>query len=174
LLKNLAMGKKNLLFLLLLAALGSAKAQSVADLTENTPYKNNGLEYGFYISNERTKEVKGEDYERYEIVLYVNNNSTCPKIIPMRNALVGTAATDETLLANFTVKNATGKRLTSKSGKVNARSWFTQFKLPDGTRVQAQAGFILRIGESVSNKITVIVPKGERPNVNCRMVNVQE
>ncbi len=172
-LKNLAMRKHFILFLMLLAAFYNGDAQAVADLTENTPYKNNGLEYGFYISNERSKEVKGEDYERYEVILYVNNNSSCIKVIPLRNSLLGTNG-DETLLADFTVKNATGKRLTSKSGKINARPWYTQVKLGDGTRVQAQAGYILRIGESITNKIIVIVPKGERPNINCRMVNVQD
>jgi hypothetical protein len=173
LLKNLVMRQKITLLLLLAAAFFTGHAQSVADLTENTPYKNNGLEYGFYVSNERSKAVKGEDYERYEVILYVNNNSPCAKIIPLRNTLLGTGD-DETLLADFTVKNATGKRLTSKSGKLNAKPWYTQVKLQDGTKVQAQAGYILRIGESVTNKIIVIVPKGERPNVNCRMVNVQE
>jgi hypothetical protein len=174
LLKNLAMQKKIILLSLLVLAFCHTHAQTVADLTENMPYKNNGLEYGFYVSNERSKEVKGEDYERYEIVLYVNNNSSCAKIIPLRNAIFGNTQADETLLADFTVKNATGKRLTSKSGKVNARAWYTQVRLSDGTKVQAQAGYILRIGESMSNKIIVIVPKGERPVVNCRMVNVQE
>jgi hypothetical protein len=173
LLKNLVMRQKIALFLLLAAVFFNGNAQSVADLTENTPYKNNGLEYGFYVSNERSKAVKGEDYERYEVILYVNNNSSCAKIIPLRNSLLGTGD-DETLLADFTVKNATGKRLTSKSGKLNAKPWYTQVKLQDGTKVQAQAGYILRIGESVTNKIIVIVPKGERPNVNCRMVNVQD
>jgi hypothetical protein len=173
LLKNLVMNQKITLILLLVLSFCSIKAQSVTDLTENTPYKNNGLEYGYYISNERAKAVKGEDYERYEVILYVNNNSSCAKIMPMRNSLLGNDG-DETLLADFTVKNATGKRLTAKSGKVNAKPWFTQVKLQDGTKVQAQAGFVLRIGESVTNKIIVIVPKGERPNINCRMVNVQD
>ncbi len=172
-LKNLAMCQKITLFLLLVTVFYNGNAQAVADLTENTPYKNNGLEYGFYVSNERSKEVKGEDYERYEVILYVNNNSSCAKIIPMRNSLLGTNS-DETLLADFTVKNATGKRLTAKSGKLNAKPWYTQVKLSDGTKVQAQAGYILRIGESITNKIIVIVPKGERPNINCRMVNIQE
>jgi hypothetical protein len=174
LLKNLVMRQKITLLLLSVLSFCTAKAQSVTDLTENTPYKNNGLEYGFYVSNERSKAVKGEDYERYEVILYVNNNSSCAKIIPLRNVSFTSSSSDETLLADFTVKNATGKRLTSKSGKVNASPWYTQVKLSDGTKVQAQAGYILRIGESVTNKIIVIVPKGERPNVNCRMVNVQE
>jgi hypothetical protein len=171
LLKNLAMHQKTILFLLLTAFFFTANAQMVADLTENTPYVNNGLEYGFYISNERSKEVKGEDYERYEVMLYINNNSSCVKIIPMRNNVQGVNG-NETLLAEFMVKNATGKRLTAKSGRLNARPWFTQVRLSDGTRVQAQAGYILRIGESITAKIIVIVPKGERPSVNCRMVNV--
>ncbi len=172
LLKYLVMRHCLFLFSLILLGSGITSAQTVADLQENTPYKNNGLEYGYYISNERVKEVKGEAFERYEVVLYVNNNSGCIKLIPFSNRVVG--AEDETLVADFTVKNATGKRLTSKSGKIYARPWFTQVKLDNGTKVNAQVGYAVRNGESISNKIIVIVPQGERPKINCRMLFLPE
>jgi hypothetical protein len=35
--------------------------QQVVDLEEGKSYAYNGLEYGYYISNESSKEVKGED-----------------------------------------------------------------------------------------------------------------
>ncbi len=166
------MFRKYILSACFVFAISLLKAQSVADLTENTPYKVNGLEYGYYITNESSKSVKGEDYDRYEVMLYVNNTSECSKIIPFRNSILNSSSTDETLLAEFTVKNATGKRLTSKSGKVNAKPWYTYVKLSDGSKVNAQAGFAVRVGESITNKIIVIVPKGERPKVNCRMLNI--
>ncbi len=144
------------------------QAQSITDLEENTPYKYNGLEYGFYITNQQSREVKGEDYERYEVVLYVSNNSGCFKHIPYTTRIMSTS--DETLLADFTVKNATGKRLTSKSGKIYARPWYTQVRLDSGTKVNAQVGYAARNGETITNRIIVIVPKGERPKINCRTV----
>ena len=60
-------------------------SQQIVDLEENTPYTYNGFEYGFYISNERSKEVKGDDYERYEVNLYITNKSGCNKLIPFKN-----------------------------------------------------------------------------------------
>lgn len=151
----------------------TAKSQQVVDLTENESYKINGLEYGYYISNESNKSVKGEDYDRYEVILYVNNNSGCVKIMPFRNSIISSSS-DETMLADFTVKNATGKRLTSKSGKVNAKPFYCYVKLGDGTKVNAQAGYAVKNGESITNKIIVIVEKGQRPKVNCRTVYIQE
>lgn len=169
------MATRTLLCCLLLISSLLGHTQSVVDLQENTAYKNNGLEYGYYIANERPKEVKGEEHDRFEVVLYINNYSGCARIIPLLNNTSGTSSnTDETLLADFTIKNATGKRLTAKSGKINARPWYTQVKLSDGTKVQAQVGYILRHGESITNKIIVIVPKGERPNINCRMIYLPE
>ncbi len=151
----------------------TCKSQSVVDLTENESFKNNGLEYGYYISNESSKSVKGEDYDRYEVILYVNNNSGCIKIMPFRTSVLSSSA-DETLLADFTVKNATGKRLTAKSGKVNAKPFYAYVKLPDGTKANAQVGYALKNGESITNKIIVIVEKGQKPKVNCRTVFIQE
>ena len=46
-------------------------SQQIIDLEENSPYSYNGLEYGFYITNERSREVKGDDYDRYEVNLFV-------------------------------------------------------------------------------------------------------
>ncbi len=171
-LKNLAMQQKIILLLVLWLTVLSGLAQGVAELTENTPYKSNGLEYGWYVTNERSKAVKGDDYERYEVVLYVNNNSGCIKLFPIRNA--GNTNGDEVLVADFTVKNATGKRLTSKAGKVNAQPWFTLVKMSDGKTTNAQVGYAIRNGQSLTSRIIVIVPKGERPKVNCRMVFIPE
>ncbi|MEP6674659.1 MAG: hypothetical protein ABJA78_05880 [Ferruginibacter sp.] len=150
-----------------------SQAQNVIDLNENEAYKENGLEYGYYISNESNKSVKGEDYDRYEVILYVNNKSGCIKIIPFRTSILNSSS-DETVVADFTIKNATGKRLTSKSGKVNAKPFYVYAKLNDGTKINAQAGYAVRNGESITNKIIVIVEKGQRPKVNCRLVYIPE
>ena len=159
------------LFILVISFVG--KAQSVVDLNENEGYKDNGLEYGYYISNESNKSVKGEDYDRYEVVLYVNNKSGCIKMIPFRTSVLNSSS-EETVLADFTIKNATGKRLTAKSGKVNAKPFYAYVKLNDGTKVNAQAGYAVKNGESITNKIIVIVEKGQKPKVNCRLVYIPD
>ena len=64
----------------------NAASQQIVDLDEKTPYNYNGLEYGYYISNESSKEIKGEDFDRYELNLYVNNKSGCLKLIPFKAA----------------------------------------------------------------------------------------
>jgi hypothetical protein len=60
----------------------SLYAQQIVDLQEKIPYQYNGFEFGYYITNEKSKEVKGDDMNRYEIVLYVTNKSNSLRIIP--------------------------------------------------------------------------------------------
>jgi hypothetical protein len=156
----------------------SAFAQQAVDLDENTPYQYNGLEYGYFITNEKSKEVKGDDFERYEINLYVSNKSGGIKIIPFTTTSVQTE--DEKTVAEFSCRNATGKRLTAKNGKVAAKPWFTQVKVADDTQaskykfITAQVGYAIKNGQTITNKIIVIVPKGERPKINCRTVYYPE
>jgi hypothetical protein len=159
-------------------------AQQVVNLEEGKPYTNNGLEFSYYITNESSKEVKGEDYERYEINLTVTNTSGCLKIIPFKSGWGSspgsTSSEDEVMIAEFNCTNATGKRLTAKKGVVNARPWYSNVRVPDESAkgkykaISAQIGYALRNGQAVTNRIIVIVPKGERPKMNCRMIYLPE
>lgn len=152
--------------------------QQVTNLEENNGYSSNGLEYGYYITNEASKEVKGEDYDRYEVNLYVANKSGCIKIIPFKSGWGSSgsaSSSDDVMIAEFNCTNATGKRLTAKKGTVSAKPWYTNVRVPDQNAkdkyitVNAQVGYALRNGQTLTNKIIVIVPKGERPKLNCRM-----
>jgi hypothetical protein len=150
--------------------------QQTVELEENTPFESNGLQYGFTITNEQSKEVKGEDFDRYEINLYVTNKSGCMKLLPFTNTS-GSGSRDDIALAVFNCKNATGKRLTAKSGKVNAKPLFSQVKVPDGSKykfVNAQIGYAIKNGQSFTTRIIVIVPKGEKPKINCTMTYFSE
>jgi hypothetical protein len=175
------MRKINLVLLLCFFAL-TASAQQVVDIEETTPYTLNGVEYGFYVTNERNKEVKGENYDRFELSIYVTNKSGCIKLFPLRFGQNGQLVENNNTVAEFTIKNATGKRLTSKGGKLEAQPWYTSVKLdnPVGTQsgstnvVNAQVGFALRNSQTVSRKLIVIVPKGERPKVNCQVVYIPD
>ncbi len=156
-------------------------AQQVVNLEEGKPYLYNGLEYSYYISNESSKEVKGEDYERYEVNLVVTNTSGCLKLIPFKSGWTGsTSSEDDVMIAEFNCTNANGKRLTSKKGTLSAKPWYSSVRVPDETTkdkyktINAQVGYALRNGQTVTNKIVVIVPKGERPKVNCRIIYLPE
>jgi hypothetical protein len=171
--------RKIFLFVIFLVIVFSSRSQQIVDLQENTPYEYNGLEYGFYITNEQSKEVKGDDYERYEVNLYVTNKSGCIKLIPFRTTTSGKAE-EQVVVAEFNCKNATGKRLTAKSGKLSAKPWVTQVKMYDEAQtskyryVNAQAGYAIRNAETITTRIIVIVPKGERPAINCRAIYFPE
>lgn len=148
-------------------------AQQAIDLQEKIPYSYNGLEYGYYITNEKSKEVKGDDMDRYELVLYISNKNNWLKLIPFPDI---ENVQDELPVAEFSCKNATGKRLTSKTGKVKAKPWYTQVRVADETTskykfVKAQVGYAIKSGETLSTKIIVIVPKGEKPVLTCRAVD---
>jgi len=177
--------KQKLLLMKKLPAIGiilfisySSFSQQIVDLEENIPYAYNGFEYGFYISNERSKEVKGDDYERYEVNLYITNKSGCLKLIPFKNS--SAKPDEEIVVGEFNCKNATGKRLTAKTGKINAKAWYSQVKLYDETQsskyrfVNAMVGYAIRNGETLTNKIIVIVPKGEKPKLSCRAIYFPE
>src|SRR6478672_8402253 len=90
----------------LLFGFSSANSQQVIELQENTPYQYNGLEFGYFITNEKSKEVKGEDYDRFELNLYVSNKSGSIKLFPFTT---GTPQDEEEIaIAEFSCKNATG------------------------------------------------------------------
>jgi len=156
----------------------SSFSQQIVDLEENEPYVYNGFEYGFYISNERSKEVKGDDYERYEVNLYITNKTGCMKLIPFKNST--TKPDEEIVVGEFNCKNATGKRLTAKTGKINAKALYSQVKLYDESQsskyrfVDAMVGYAIRNGETLTTKIIVIVPKGEKPKMSCRTIYLPE
>lgn len=150
-------------------------AQSTVNLTENTPVTNNGLEYGYTIKNESNKSVKGEDFDRYVVELYVTNKSGCQKIIPLQFDKEGKIDDDKNTIAEFNVINATGKRLTSKKGKIAAKKITQTVKvdvpIPGNVEgiTQATLGFGIKNGESITSSIIVIVPKGQRPNVTGKL-----
>src|SRR5882724_7034149 len=172
--------KKLIILSVALIFRGIASAQQVADLQENIPYAYNGLEYGYYISNESSKEVRGEDYDRYEVNLYAVNKSGCLKLIPFKNNSSdpggSTNNSADIMIAEFNCLNATGKKFTAKKGSVSAKPWYTNVRVPDQLvknkyiTVNAQLGYAIRNGQTIASRIIIIVPKGERPKINCRII----
>jgi hypothetical protein len=175
---------KNLFFTLSITFLAfKAFSQQVTNLEENVPYSFNGMDYGYYISNESSKEVKGEEFDRFEVTVYATNKSGCLKLIPFKNGwVIGDVSGDknEILLAEYNCTNATGKRMTAKKGLVSAKPWYSYVKVPDAQAKDkyklenAQVGNAIHNGQTITTRIIVIVPKGEKPVFNCRIIDLPD
>ncbi len=152
---------------------------SQSDVPADGPVSLNGIDYGYSITNVQSK----EDYERYELSFYAINKSGCHKFIMLQsnNNLFSSNSYNipNNSIAEFTCINATGKRLTSTTAKINAKMWFIplQEKAKDSggkeitTTRNVQAGFIFRNGETITNKVVILTPKGEKPQVKVMAVS---
>ncbi|MFN8253401.1 MAG: hypothetical protein U0V75_16145 [Ferruginibacter sp.] len=170
------MVKRISFFVLLFLSVCTATAQVTA-LDEKKPETVNGIEFGYYIRNEQEKTVKDEEYSRFEITFYAVNKSGCSKIFLDRGSILTSSDAAASTIASFSCINANGKRFTSKGGSVKAKEFYVNVKVrendKDVTR-SAKAGFIFRNGETISSNIIVLVPKGERPKVQCMVNNLAE
>lgn len=147
-------------------------AAQVLDIEEKAPVLENGFEYGYVIKNEQLKSAGGEEYSRYELSFYLVNKSGCTKIYRDKNSLLSFSTPN--LLATFNCRNANGKRLTSKSGNIKARDFYIDVKRKEKTgdkekeiTESIKAGYIFRNGETLRENVIVLVPKGEKPQVQC-------
>lgn len=164
---------KHISFSLVLLLFSFCVSAQITELDEKKPETLNGVEYGWYIRNEQQKNVKDEEYSRFEITLYATNKSGCSKIFLERNSGSSSLQEQQSLVATFSCLNANGKRFTAKGGSIKAKEFYISVKVKendkDVTR-NAKAGYIFKNGETISNNIIVLVPKGERPKLQC-MVN---
>jgi hypothetical protein len=147
----------------------------ITDLEEKKPETINGIEYGYFIKNEQVKNVKDEEYSRFEITLYATNKSGCTKLYAEKVSVLSSETPN--LIVSFNCTNANGKRLTAKSGTVKARDFYVNAKVQEnGKEVTkaVKAGYIFRNGETLKNNIIVLVPKGERPVMQCTVNNLPE
>lgn len=163
-------------FLLFIASIvySSGKSQ-IINLEEKKTVTQNGIEYGYTIKNEQLKSAKGEEYSRFEITLYATNNSGCTKLYAERTSFLSDESPN--LIATFHCSNANGKRLTAKSGTVKARDFYINVKVMENGKEVTQsvkAGYIFRNGETLKDNIIVLVPKGERPTIDCTLNSLQE
>lgn len=162
-----------LLFSILFSAVQSIA--QMTDLEEKKPAIIYEIEYGYFIKNEQVKNVKDEEYSRFEITLYATNKSGCTKLYAEKVSILSSETPN--LIVSFNCTNANGKRLTAKSGTVKARDFYVNAKVQENgkevTRT-VKAGYIFRNGETLKNNIIVLVPKGERPVIQCTVNNLPE
>lgn len=146
------------------------------DITEKKPVLVNGIEYGYTVRNEQTKEAKGEEFSRFEITLYATNKSGCTRLFA--NSTYSLSSEANNILATFDCTNANGKRLTSKTGTVRARDFNVSVKVKnkDDKEVSqsVKAGYIFRDGETLRSNIIVLVPLGQKPTLTFTANNPSE
>ena len=161
--------KTSFLLLSLLCVLSAGFAQ-VTNLDENKPALINGIEYGYIVKNEQSKTAKGEEYSRFEITIYATNKSGCTKLYAHRSGFLSEDSPN--LIATYNCNNANGKRLTAKSGTVKARDFYVNAKVIEGGKEinqSVKAGYIFRNGETIKSNMIVLVPKGDRPVMDCTL-----
>jgi hypothetical protein len=172
--------KSILFFILCLCFAMQIFAQNAIQLSENQVSNYDGLGCGYNILNEQVKEIGKENYARFELSVYITNQSSCPKIVLLNDTFrsFSSSTPDPSVFGIFDCLNATGKRLTSKNATVRAKQFFVPSRITEknaegkdvSRTISIHVGYILRQGESISNNITVILPEGERPNMQCRIV----
>jgi hypothetical protein len=179
--KLIAMKKLSVFFLLLFIVL-SGTAQPSEKLEENEPKVINGIECTYRINKESTKKSGDSEYSRYVLEFYAINKSDCSKYINYRSDPSVSDNSIDNLIATFFVRNANGKRLTSKDSKVYAKPWWVRVKSnekddkgKDVVRLRdMQAGYVFRRGDMLKSQITVLVPMGEKPNVEVALAYIIE
>ena len=163
------MSLKQILLIGTFCIFSSILQAQILEIKEKEPITSSGIEYGFLIRNEQTKSVSKEEYSRFEITLYATNKSGCTKLYSDR--VIGTSQNN--IIANFLCTNANGKRLTSKSGEIVSPVFNVVVKVQDKNQ-EVKAGYIFRNNQTIRNNIIVLVPKGERPMVECTVNSLQE
>jgi hypothetical protein len=143
-------------------------------LAENEKTNSRGLECWYTITNTQDK----EDHSRYEVTLYCSNRS---EGIIFKAPVIqsGSYVKYENNIAVFNCINATGKRLTPKSGTVEmgyltvpVADTYTDCKT-NKTVSQVKyvrAGSILQPGETVSRRVIFLTAKGEKPDISLNVL----
>jgi hypothetical protein len=169
--------KVSLFFLLLLCYLNTI-AQQTKTITEETPLVDQGMEYGYSIKNVSTKEVSDKEFSRYEVTLYATNKGDCSRVVLYGQSLAASEL-NMNVLANFDCINATGQRLTSKSGTVTAKPMYVNARVntkdAQGKSImenqKVQIGYYIGVSETVENTVIFLVPLNSKPEIKVRVVN---
>lgn len=154
------------------------RAQQSRPITEDTPLSLDGLEYGYSIKNVNTREVSNKDFSRYEVTLYVTNKSACSRVVLFGESM-NLFESEMRTLARFDCINATGARLTSKGGELNAKPMYVNARVrtrdDKGKYIlenqKVQVGYYLGAGETIEESVIFIVPLNSKPDIKVRVVN---
>lgn len=147
-------------------------------ISEDSTITVDGVELGYIITDETSKSAGKEEFARFKITFYANNGG-CARAYRLRESgsdgSISTEGQTGSTVASFYVRNANGKRMTSRDLKLNAGEWWVPVKVreknaegKEETRVrEMMAGYIFRLGDHLEGSIIVLVPQGERPMVEA-------
>lgn len=160
-----------------------AKAQAAFPLDEGEAQFKNNVEVSYRIMNHRERSVgKKGTYERYEVAIVFRNKGA-----EGINVRFSGGETDEELnkqqyrIARVECTNATGYRMTSKFQEVFPEehlyriTHYVQEEDDEGQRKIVKrtenltVGYHFTVGEVREVRMVVIVPKGEKPVLQCQL-----
>lgn len=141
-------------------------------LTEGEPLLVQGVELSYRLEDESTREAGKDTFSRYRIRVVATNSSDCSRVYRLGSGST-TIYSPERAIARFVVRNANGKRLTAKEASIKAGEWWVTVKVEEknseGKTVyrnrEMMAGYIFREGDTREASATVLVPLGEKPEV---------
>ncbi|MCU0403012.1 MAG: hypothetical protein MUE99_00555 [Chitinophagaceae bacterium] len=162
--------KKIFFLIILVTSVSYLSAQNRRPVEEDKPITVDGIELGYIITEEDSRTAGKEEFSRFKITFYANNGG-CSRVYRLRENNSSDLPTN--LVASFYVRNANGKRMTSRDVQLTANSWYvavkTTEKNAEGKDVEKvremMAGYIFRVGDHLEESITALVPLGERPKV---------
>jgi hypothetical protein len=150
-------------------------AQQTLTVTDSMPVTINGLQAGYTILEESSKEVgKKGDFGRFKIRFFLTNTGSEAKIMYKKPGINGHFGPISNIIALFKCTNATGARLTNKMASMELQPCKIEAtvedkecgtdKVVEHTRL-VDLGFWIKPGETVSKTYPMIVPLNERPQV---------
>ncbi len=158
-----------------------ASAQSRSNIDEDMPANIDGVEVGYIITEEDNRTAGKEEFARFKITLYANNGG-CARMFRLRESNQSVGAAPGNVVATFFVRNANGKRLTSRESRLTAREWWIPVRVKErnseGKEItvirEMMGGYIFREGDHLESSIIVLVPQGERPKVDVILARASD
>lgn len=150
-------------------------AQSLRVVPEDSSIIIDGVKVAYTIIEEQTKSSGGEEFARFKIRCVVTNID-CHRFFRYRLRGGGQETGNQNQpnkVATFFIRNANGKRFTSREVNLQAGEWWVPVQVKEknneGKEVtnirEMMAGYIFKTGESIDNTAIVLVPLGKRPQV---------
>ncbi len=157
------------LFVFLFCSIGlppDAVSQAFHPLREGTDLAIDGFNLRYDITNARSTSYRGANYERYEI--QVSLTKTEAPFFHIFDKSGNVQPLEQDKLAEFTCLNAVGIRLTALNTTLPLPLLYTKvIQLDQEPIEQLPVGVGMQIGESLTNRIIVIVPEGEAPEMKA-------
>ncbi|GAB4399777.1 MAG: hypothetical protein OHK0053_20540 [Microscillaceae bacterium] len=171
------------LFVFFLGFFAPVQAQLFQPLTENELGQQNGLAVAYRILNQREQEVKNKGtYDRFEVRLEVSNNGSFNLSRLLSEYRQDNTRINPPVVVEVICRNATGYRLTSTNSTFKMDTRYLDYKTkinPQGkdddeanwrtTRIPI--GYFWEVGQRKTDDLIFIVPKGEKPQLEFRVMN---